>query len=159
MLEFEEKLYAHRKAFADKIQGLGLSSPLGITKEQVQEITKTIGMIQNSTEFVTLLFLDVLIHSCAHISEAKVSEKMVTVKQEPLLILAFKKLWSERELGEFRKLFKEYVLFYFDLLPAEVFITLKKDPALSKMRKDFPELGISVSVNIYDEFQKLRREI
>ena len=178
---FEEKLYAHRETFKGNIRGMGIASALGINGEQVIDyygvanLINIVKKVQNPAEFVSLLFLDALINSCAHVNGKNFTriidrdvlvlnsyiyhEPMANIThQYPQIILGLKENWGQEDISVFRDTFKEYILFYFDLLPAEVFITLKKDPDLSEMKLDYPSLGVTISKNVLDEFQKLRRE-
>ena len=179
---FEEKLYRYRNTFKANIQGLGLTSALGITGEQVIDyggipgLLSMVSRLENPVEFVSLMFLDAMINSCSHVNGKnflRVIDRDVLVLNSyifhgpmgnithryPQIILGLLPQWSEENLSEFRSMFKEYILFYFDLLPPEVFITLKKDPDLSSMETNFCSLGIKISHDVLVEFQKLRREI
>jgi hypothetical protein len=182
-MSFEEKLFKHRDIFKANIKGGTILSHIdGYVGEQVIDyygvpaLFKIIDQVENPAEFVTLLFMDALVNSCAHFNgynfERKINRDILVLNTDncydgwanithrrPQIILGLKKEWSKEDLVVFNKLFKEYIMFYFNVLPAEVFICIKKDDDLDNMETQYSTLGISISKNVLAEFQKLRRGI
>lgn len=182
-MSFDQKLFKHRETFQTNIKGGTFASLIdGYVGDQIVDyygvpaLFKIVERVENPTEFVSLLFLDALITACSHYSGKKINDQIKRdvlvlntyncyesqaniTHHYPQIILGLKKKWSEEDVQEFNKLFKEYITFYFNLLPAEVFLTIKQDEDLSSMETKYPSLGITISKNVLAEFQKLRKEI
>lgn len=182
-MRIEDRIYAHRKILKDKISSMylrpinensGLEAINLCSTKLLSEIIQI--HFKNSAEFVSILFLDTLINSCSienknllrNKLENEMKDSVFDLYKEPIckfanlypqMILGIKKDWSEEEVALFRNIFKEYIIFYFNTLPAEILINIKQDQFLYISKIDFPTLRIDISNNVFVEFQSLRREI
>ena len=181
-MSFEQKLDNHRNVFKANIRGMGLLAALGVKCEQTIDqygmaaLFKNVQNVENPTEFVTLLFLDALMNSCAYANGVdflhRINRDVIVLNtyncfepwanishRLPQVILGLKRRWLKKDVEVFNALFKEYIQYYKDKLPPEVFNTLKEDSDLSNMKREYPAIGIIISKNVLEEFQKLRGEI